>query len=408
MTDAMRADNTVSLTPQGNPDARCPICQSRHQVDIFELSGVPVDTCQLWGSREKAAEAQIGDILLAFCRRCGFVFNRIYDENLVSFRPGYEASLVYSDVFRSFQREVAARLIERYGLENKTIVEIGCGHGEFLKLLCELGGNKGIGFDPTLPGEIIEPVGRGSVQLVPDYYSTAYANIEPDFVCCLSVLEDIRNPVEFLVNIKDVVGDRQPTMYFEIFNAFRAFEQRETWSIHYEQCNYFGLDSFTNLFKRCGFEIVEAGACYGEDQYLYADVIPGNETDIDGPGTARLLPIPPEVADFANHHARSTTTWRTRLADFAENHSRVVVWGSGGKGTSFLNALDTGGIIHYVVDINPNRQGQHIGGSGQQIVSPEFLTEYQPNVIVITNPLYEREIKDQVAELGLSAEYLTI
>ena len=76
--------------------------------------------------------------------------------------------------------------------------------------------------------------------------------------------------------------------------------------------------------------------------------------------------------------------------------------------TSFLNALDTKDTIQYVADINPNRQGQYIGGSGQQIVAPEFLTEYQPDIIVITNPLYEGEIKAQVSALGLSSEFMVI
>ena len=34
-------------------------------------------------------------------------------------------------------------------MHNKNIIEIGCGSGEFIKLLCELGNNKGIGFDPS-------------------------------------------------------------------------------------------------------------------------------------------------------------------------------------------------------------------------------------------------------------------
>ncbi len=405
MTDAIRQ---IDDTAPSAREIRCPVCSSRHHGDFFELHGVPVDTCRLWDAAEQAKQARLGDVVLSYCRSCGFGFNRIYDGSKVSFQPGYEASLVYSNVFTTFQHGVATRLIDRYGLRNKTIVEIGCGRGEFLTLLCELGGNNCIGFDPTLPGESIEQIGRGSVQLVPDYYTAQRADLEPDFICCLSVLEDMPQPVAFLEDLKRILGTRRPAMYFEIFNAFRAFEQNETWSIHYEQCNYFGLDSFTYLFERAGFEVLEAGTCYEGDQYLFAEVMPTPETETPSSQVANLRPIPSVITAFADHHAESMALWQRHLNEFARTKTKAVVWGSGGKGTSFLNALDNTDAIRYVVDINPNRQGQYIGGSGHQIVAPEFLQQYQPDIIVITNPLYEREITEQVAALGIACEFMTI
>ena len=41
----------------------------------------------------------------------------------------------------------------------------------------------------------------------------------------------------------------------------------------------------------------------------------------------------------------------------------------------------------------------------QRIVAPEFLTEYRPDTVVLTNPLYEKEIKQQVHELGLTCDF---
>ena len=40
-------------------------------------------------------------------------------------------------------------LIRRYDLRGKEVIEIGCGKGEFLSLLCEVGDNRGVGFDPA-------------------------------------------------------------------------------------------------------------------------------------------------------------------------------------------------------------------------------------------------------------------
>ncbi len=73
---------------------------------------------------------------------------------------------------------------------------------------------------------------------------------------------------------------------------------------------------------------------------------------------------------------------------------------------SFLNALNCEGVIQYVVEINPHKQGKYIPGTGQKIVPLEFLAEYQPDIVIITNALYEREMKQQARELGVNPDFV--
>jgi SAM-dependent methyltransferase len=302
--------------------------------------------------------------------------------------------------------DVAARLVDRYDLRNKHIVEIGCGAGYFLKLLAQKGGNVAVGIDPTVEQECVEEAGAGQVRFIRDFYSEQYANLPADFICCLSVFEHIWDPAGFLRMLRRIIGERGTPIYFEVFNALRAFTAGETWSIHYEQCNYFGLESYSSLFRRCGFRVLEADACYEEAQYLYVEAAPdggdAGETGIE-PEAADSLPA--VVARFGERHREKMNTWTTRLRERAARGRRVVVWGSGGKGISFLNMLPTQDNIQYVVDINPDRQGRYIPGSAQKIVPPEFLVEYRPDAIILTNVLYEKEIKSQVAELGVTCEF---
>ena len=53
------------------------------------------------------------------------------------------------------------------------------------------------------------------------------------------------------------------------------------------------------------------------------------------------------------------------------------------------------------MDINTYRQGKFMAGTGQEIVSPEFLMSYKPDHIVIMNPIYIPEITKQVEGMGL-------
>ncbi len=80
---------------------------------------------------------------------------------------------------------------------------------------------------------------------------------------------------------------------------------------------------------------------------------------------------------------------------------RPVVWGAGSKGVSFLNVLGTSGVIDYVVDINPHKQGCYIPGTGQQVVSPNALADIKPQVVIAMNPLYTDEIEKMIGERNL-------
>jgi len=62
--------------------------------------------------------------------------------------------------------------------------------------------------------------------------------------------------------------------------------------------------------------------------------------------------------------------------------------------------------IEYIVDINPHKQGKYISGTGQQIVPAEFLRDYQPDVVIVMNPIYKKEIQQTVKELGLTTEFI--
>ncbi len=405
MKDTLHAAGSIAEARAIVPLDACPICACTEQTDFFEVRGLPVHVCVYGQSREEARRAAKGDVILAYCHGCGFVHNRIFDPAKLSYRPGYEASLVYSKVFSSFLEGVAKRLTERFALQGKTLIEIGCGGGEFLRMLCKLGDNDGIGIDPSLQSEGVQRIGRRRIRFIRDYFSQEHTNLVGDFVCCLSVLEHIPDPAATIRNVRKLIGDRDAGVYFEVFNAFNAFRNRETWSILYEQCNYFGLESFRGLFERCGFQVTEAAECYEGGQYVHVEAVPSQLSHQVPPRNTRGE-LPAELAEFARSYQRNLAIWRERIEQFKQTGKRVVIWGTGGKGIGFLNALDTADVIRHALEINPRKHGKFVPGTGQQIVPPEFLAEYRPDVVIITNALYEREMKQQAADLGVNCEFL--
>jgi len=86
-----------------------------------------------------------------------------------------------------------------------------------------------------------------------------------------------------------------------------------------------------------------------------------------------------------------------------------VVWGAGAKGATLLNTIDSQNtMVDYVVDINPNKQGKFIPGTGHPIHPPAHLQKFPATGILLMNPNYFSEIRDQMESLGLDIPLISL
>ena len=192
----------------------CKSCMSTDLHIFHHLDDLPVNSCLLFDNPTDAKNYPRGELVLGFCRQCGFIGNLRFSSKLARYTEGYEEQQSFSRRFNQFARSLATGLIERHNLRNKTVVEIGCGKGDFLVLVCELGHNKGIGIDPTyVPGRHDRSV-DGKVSFIRDFYSEKYANYTGDMVCCRHALEHIPNTMEFMQTVRRAIGDKTDTVVF--------------------------------------------------------------------------------------------------------------------------------------------------------------------------------------------------
>lgn len=384
----------------------CSVCGSEQLIDFFEILDVPVYCNLLWSSQDAAQHCPKGDVKLAFCPVCGFITNIAFELTLLEYTQSYENSLFFSPRFQDYARSQAARLVERYDLHNKDIIEIGCGTGDFLLLLCELGNNHGVGFDPTYVEQEKHRKARDRVKFIQDFYSERYSKYQADFIICRHVLEHIPNPKGFLNTIRRAIGNRLNTyVFFEVPNALNIFQNLFVWDIIYEHCSYFTPISLWKIFSSCGFHIYELTEEY-EEQFLCIEALPGNQgiSLFDYEQHEEVNRIARHISSFDAKYRSLIEVCRHKLEQIKEKGQRVVVWGSGSKGVSFLNTLKDF-QIEYAVDINPRKQSMYIPVTGQRIMPPEFLRDYQPDVIIVMNPIYKNEIQELTNKLGLTTKF---
>ncbi|MFV9646748.1 MAG: hypothetical protein ACNYWU_13070, partial [Desulfobacterales bacterium] len=114
------------------------------------------------------------------------------------------------------------------------------------------------------------------------------------------------------------------------------------------------------------------------------------------------------VEGFQTKYQSKFFSWQKRLQAIRAKDQRLVLWGSGSKAVSFLTTFQAYDAIEYVVDINPYRYGSYMAGTGQEIVAPEFLQEYNPDMVIIMNPIYYDEIKQDLNRMGLNPHLVTL
>lgn len=387
-----------------HPDI-CPACGGSSTELFHEVRNVPVNSCILVPSREEAVGFGRGDLRLAFCSGCGFIWNTAFDRALAEYSGRYEETQGYSPRFVAFARDLAQDWIDRHGLRDRTVLEIGCGKGEFLQMLCEIGPNDGIGIDPSYHPDRLVGEATARMRFIQDFYSEAYSDLSADAVVCRHTLEHIPHVEEFVRSVRRALGDRHSTVVlFELPDVYRVLEEIAFWDIYYEHCSYFTLGSLTRLFRRAGFEPVRLSVEF-DDQYLILEAFPtdspssaylAGEDDLEATGKA--------VRRFAQEYPATINRWKSELHELSSAGRKVVIWGAGSKGVSYLTTLGVVDEIPYAVDVNPHKHGMFMAGTGQEIVSPDFLRSYQPDDVVVMNPIYVDEITAMLRDLGLDPE----
>lgn len=383
--------------------------QNQPSAIFFTMLEVPIYCNLLWQEQQAARNCPKGDIKLAFDPNTGLITNTAFDPAKLGYDQDYENSLHYSPRFQKYADDLAQDLVKRHNLYQKDIIEIGCGKGDFLVSLCQLGDNRGVGFDPTYVSREEHQSFSEKVTFVKDLYSEKYQNYQADLICCRHTLEHVPTPRDLLQPLRKAIGDRLDTVvFFEVPDSLATFRNLAVWDIIYEHCAYYVPYSMVQAFVAHDFEVRNVQQVF-DGQFLCLETVPVAE----GEGNSKmevesLAALQKDLDTFNSKFQAKIDHWSGKIAEIARKEQKAVVWGAGSKGVTFLNLLDKAGVVEYVVDLNPRKQGMYVAGTGQEIVPPEFLQTYKPDVVMIANPIYEGEIREMVTGFGLQPEFLCI
>ncbi len=331
-------------------------------------------------------EQALGEILLRRNQGLGFTENLKFEPSLIVYDENYQNCQATSGVFQAHMRQVAEALT-KLAPRGSRLVEVGCGKGDFLKMIAEVGHFSATGFDATY---------EGSQPNIRKRYLTKADRIDAEIVVLRHVLEHVQRPHEFLQTLRQVFGEAQ--IFIEVPD-FEWIEKTESYfDITYEHVNYFTEQSLKKLF---GGRVSTLGRFFG-DQYLYVVAKLSNLTPSFGESYKKSSSW--EILDF-DLLFPSLASQVDHISQLADGH-RVFVWGAATKGCLFTfhwQRLANSRVgIDSIVDINPVKWGKYAPGTSVRIESPQDLVSKvrEDDLIVIANPNYQAEILAELEKYG--------
>ncbi|QNR67101.1 methyltransferase domain-containing protein [Paenibacillus peoriae] len=383
----------------------CPICKSTNIAAVLTRKNIPVYQNLLINSSEDAKQIPKGDLEIVRCIDCGFVYNCIFDANKVIYNSAYENTQSYSSYFDDYLNDLVNTLVTKKGVCNTKIVEIGCGKGFFLKKLVEAGDNYGYGFDPSYIGPEVDLNGR--LRFEKRLYDEESVHINADAILCRHVIEHIPNPLILLKSLrKTLVHSPNARVFFETPCVDWIFNNKIMFDFFYEHCSYFNKHSISKAFELAGFDVLSIEHIFN-GQYMWIEARP-----VEGARNTQNTNYS-ECSDTSSiDFTQNEVEWKRRALEQFSEYSKLgktAVWGAGAKGVTLLNLIDPDlKFIDCVIDVNPNKVGNYLPGTGHEIVGIESLSNKGLSTIIVTNSNYLDEIIKVVKQKELKIKLVDI
>lgn len=318
------------------------------------------------------------DLQLYQCSNCGLVQ---FDCEPVSYYRDVIRSGGYSTTMADIRRDQYRHFIDLCKLNGKKIIEIGCGQGEFLKVLTE--------FPVQVYGiehneDLVEKAQASGLNVWRDFTETANQILDGapyDAFLSFNFLEHQPDPnamVRCIYNNLTEEGTGLVTVpswdYIVSNNSFYEL-LRDHVANYSEQTLRF-------LLNKNGFIILESTTVNQDTISMIVQKRP--KLKVDGLKKQFAL-LSEQIHDFIDK----------RVSEGKE----IAVWGASHQGFTTISTTGVGDSITYIIDSAPFKQGRYAPASHVPIVSPEFFFEHPVDTILIIAPGYTDEIAGTIRKI---------
>lgn len=314
------------------------------------------------------------------------ILRNVYESgSLVEGSLSNESGKIYLDKLVNYIDEMA-------GIENKSILELGCGSGLLLKELNKKNASV-LGVEPgahQLPDDI------GDIRIIRDFFPTPHITGHFDVIVHYGVMEHIGNPGDFLVQQQKFLR-QGGKIVISVPNSEPFLEKGDISIFIHEHFNYFTREGMKN--------VVDAAGLFLQDISLFEGVILATASvnpadELKNIGVSRF-----SKETFESRISSLNKKVEYIFTKYKEEDVAVYVPFRGMNALFLANKLNS-----RLVDDNSQVRGKYLPCFSKQVEDFDSLRKNPPGCILIYSRTFGDRIKEKcIKERSLqSTEILTL
>lgn len=314
---------------------------------------------------------------LCQCMGCGLVQ---FDCEPVDYYRDVIRAGGFSKTMVELRRYQYKHLIDSYHLEGKKFIEVGCGQGEFLKVLSEFPVEvHGIEHDPHLV-ELARAQGLDVTEGFTETEDTRFAGGLYDVFLSFNFLEHQPDPSTMLQAIyRNLEDDAMGLITVPSFEYI--MDHNSYYELIRDHVAYYTFETLTPLLERNGFQVEECEVINRDTLSVIVRKRPQMDTE-------NLLECYVNLKREMETYMKYLDAW----------DKKVAIWGASHQGFTLAATTKLGEKARYIIDSAPFKQGKFAPASHLPIVGPDHFHEHPVDAIIITAPGYTDEIAASIRQ----------
>lgn len=314
---------------------------------------------------------------LCQCMGCGLVQ---FDCEPVDYYRDVIRAGGFSKTMVELRRYQYKHLIDSYHLEGKKFIEVGCGQGEFLKVLSEFPVEvHGIEHDPHLV-ELARAQGLDVTEGFTETEDTRFAGGLYDVFLSFNFLEHQPDPSTMLQAIyRNLEDDAMGLITVPSFEYI--MDHNSYYELIRDHLAYYTFETLTPLLERNGFQVEECEVINRDTLSVIVRKRPQMDTE-------NLLECYVNLKREMETYMKYLDAW----------DKKVAIWGASHQGFTLAATTKLGEKARYIIDSAPFKQVKFAPASHLPIVGPDHFHEHPVDAIIITAPGYTDEIAASIRQ----------
>ena len=350
---------------------KCRVCKSNcFDSPLLRYTNMP-SSAQKFPDLKSLKNDNGSDLNLFQCSSCGLVQ---LSEKPVSYYKEVIRASSFSSEMKRFRSEQFVSWVDKYNLKGKSILEVGCGRGEYLSIFKQTEVSLAHGIEYSK--ESVSSCINSEISVTKGFFGDenfVLPKQKYDGFICLNFIEHWPNPNKVLAHLKknlseDAIG------IIEVPNFDMILKQGLYSEFISDHLFYFTKDTLTFMLNYNGFEVIECSVIW-HDYILSAVVRKRKRIDLSLL-KSRKLNVETELNSFIDKFEKK----------------EVAIWGAGHQSLAVMSLAKLENKIRYVVDSAPFKQGKYTPATHFPIVAPIELVNNPVKAVIIIAASYSNEV----------------